>query len=123
ATAGIFRVRPLVFVAIDGFAAMISVPVWILLGRKFGMEAHAHLGGTRAKYVFFGALAIVLVCWIVWELYQKRRHRRRELLGETSTPAPAADAPTLEGSPREAGTGSGTPLPTEAGVAEPSTRP
>lgn len=98
-TAGIFRVRPLTFVLIDGFAAMISVPVWIYVGWRFGMEAHAHLGGKKAKYVFFGVLGVVLLCWIIWEAFQKRKHRNEEPVGD----------PLIHPSPPQAG----KPIPPE----------
>lgn len=77
-TAGIFRISYLKFVLIDGFAALISVPLWIWAGWRFGREAE-RLAGGNAKWMVFGVIALVLAGWIVWEVHQHRKLRRRSM--------------------------------------------
>ncbi|MCK6483450.1 MAG: DedA family protein [Phycisphaerae bacterium] len=79
-TAGIFRVSYLKFLAIDGFAALISVPVWIYLGARFGEAAETYLGNVKyAQYVVFGTLGAILIAWFFWERHQHQKRRQEEL--------------------------------------------
>lgn len=74
--AGIFRVRPVKFLLIDGAAAILSVPLWVWLGAKFGEHAEKLAGD--AQRVAFAALGIALAGWIVWEYISISRRRRIE---------------------------------------------
>lgn len=87
ATAGIFRVRPLTFLLIDGTAALISVPAWIWIGYRFGKEAHVHLQGPAAKVVIFGTLALIVLLWFLWE----RRQKRLAAIRTAAASAPSSD--------------------------------
>lgn len=98
-TAGIFRVKYWKFVLIDGIAAAISVPVWILLGSRLGPEVMKRAEG-HAKLIIFGLLGLALVGWGVWEWRQHRKrkqeqiayaltHPRREPRPDKATEAPA----------------------------------
>ena len=69
-TAGMYQVSPWKFLALDGFAAIISVPVWIWVGYIFG----ANLETLEAKIQQFqlgiysivgGLLVIILATWYV----------------------------------------------------------
>ena len=81
--AGIFRVPYWKFIAFDGGAALISVPVWIWVGAKFSEQLHHLLGEARiASYVIAGLLAAAILASILWE----RRHlARKQRLLEAST--------------------------------------
>lgn len=97
--AGIFQVRPLTFLAIDGTAALGSVPLLIWLGWRFGQRIEQLAGDVRRAQLFAGAcLAVAIAAWIVWEYYQVRRRRR--LMAENAEAAAKAEA-TAERMPRE----------------------
>ncbi len=99
-TSGIFRMPIWKFVAIDGFAAMISIPFWIWLGARFGLEAERIVGNVKdAGYVVFGVLAIVLLVWTVWEWRQIRRRRRQEIARQLAQPARVSDQRPVEHDP------------------------
>ncbi len=95
-TAGMtHRVGFLRFLAFDGFAALISVPLWIWLG-YYGAENRDWLlarikHGQSSVAVLVGVL-MVGVAWFVWRRVQNRRarlrgHRERRRIRGTSPPA------------------------------------
>jgi membrane protein DedA with SNARE-associated domain len=99
-TAGVFKVSYVRFLAIDGFAALISVPVWVWAGWKFSSEIERILGGARiATYVVVGVLLLGLALWIVWEYRHNLRKRaaapQEQVIEEIVRSAPLAshDAP------------------------------
>ncbi len=57
------------FLLLDGLAALISVPVWIYLGKKFGHEIDQLLGfiqqGKEVSRMILIAVAIILVIYFV----------------------------------------------------------
>lgn len=59
------------FVAVDGFAALISVPTQVYLISHYGK----HILGTirEFKIWFFSALAIFVVVWLIRKLWLKRK--------------------------------------------------
>lgn len=72
-TAGIYRVPVWKFFLLDGFAALISVPLWIWLGFFFGsnlelLEHKIH----QLKVGIYGILGIVLVSAIVFYYVKKQ---------------------------------------------------
>jgi membrane protein DedA with SNARE-associated domain len=97
--AGIFRVPYWKFIALDGGAALISVPVWIWVGAKFSEHIHHLLGEARiASYVIGGALVIAILVWILWERHHLRKKQRlleaaqgRDNAVMTSAPAVGPD--------------------------------
>ncbi|WP_051361817.1 DedA family protein [Solimonas soli] len=84
-TAGMTRRVPFWrFLALDGLAALISVPLWVYLG-YYGAENHDWLllWLKRGKTVLLVLVALLLVAALVWLLRRDARHRtvqeRREL--------------------------------------------
>lgn len=76
-TAGIFRVRRLKFILIDGSAALASVPLLIWLGSKFGAHIERVAGDVRsAQLIAAGCLVTALASWGAWEYRQHRRRKR-----------------------------------------------
>lgn len=76
--AGIFRVPYWKFLAFDGGAALISVPVWVWAGYKFSAHIHRLLGEARiASIVTGGVLVAALVLWGVWEHHHLQKKRRQ----------------------------------------------
>lgn len=75
-TAGILGVRPLVFFSLDGLAALISVPVWVLGGWWFGN----HLDGAllfvkKMQLSIFVGLVTLVVGYIGLLKWQRRRQK------------------------------------------------
>ncbi len=73
ALAGAMGVRPTVFLMQDGFAALVSVPVWVYLGFWFGNnweEAFAKV--EKVQGYVFGTLALFLVSYIAFRFLRKR---------------------------------------------------
>lgn len=76
-TAGIYRVSVWKFISLDGFAALISVPVWIWVGYFFGanletLEQKMH----QMQIGIYSLLAFVLVLLIsAWFIKKKVRKR------------------------------------------------
>lgn len=62
-TCGIYQVKPWKFVALDGFAALISVPLWIYIGYVFGqnLEELEHKIRSVQYGLYAGLLALILV--------------------------------------------------------------
>lgn len=60
-TAGILGVHPLIFLGLDGFAALISVPVWVWLGFYLGENIDTALD----KAADFQGIVIVLVLLVI----------------------------------------------------------
>ncbi len=61
------------FVAVDGFAALISVPTQVYLISHYGREILTTV--REFKIWFFGILAVVITVWAVRKLMAKRRQR------------------------------------------------
>lgn len=75
-SAGMFHVKWWVFFGLDGFAALISVPVWVYLGFLFGSNLEQLEKMTRRfQFGIYAALAIVIAGFVTFYLIQKRRHR------------------------------------------------
>jgi membrane protein DedA with SNARE-associated domain len=68
------------FLLLDGLAAMISVPVWVWLGHKFGENWEVLL--EKAKHVQRGVLLAVVVAvvlgWLAWRV--RRKHKAAQAL-------------------------------------------
>src|SRR5690606_13206787 len=62
-TAGMLGVRPITFLLLDGFAALISVPVWVYLGFYLGENIdYAIAVAAKAQiYILLGLFAAVLI--------------------------------------------------------------
>jgi hypothetical protein len=100
-TAGTFRVPAWKFLLIDGSAALISVPTWILVAWKFSGKIEQLLHDARmATYVIVGVLLAALAVWIVWEYFHNLRKRNGAIgvslsVGPTAAADLAAASPTL----------------------------
>jgi membrane protein DedA with SNARE-associated domain len=95
ATAGIFRVRPIKFLLIDGSAALASVPLLIWLGERFGARLEEIARDARnAQLIAAGCLVAAIVAWCVWEYYQVKRRKRlsAEMAPLTSASPTSVDA-------------------------------
>lgn len=77
-TAGIFKVKYWKFVLIDGAAAGISVPLWIMLGSRFGPEVEKRFG-KQAKLVILGVLLLVLLGWGIYEWIQHNKRKQEQI--------------------------------------------
>jgi membrane protein DedA with SNARE-associated domain len=59
------------FVAIDGMAAMVSVPIWLFLGSHFGGTIDTLLAeiqrGKDITFIVLGGLAVVYAGYLVWK--------------------------------------------------------
>ena len=91
AMAGALGVKPATFFMLDGFAALISVPVWVYLGFWFGSNLDEAL--KRAKHVqvlVFTTLGILIIGYVAFRLWKKNREANAEpavvLTPESVTP-------------------------------------
>lgn len=71
-TAGIMGVRPAIFLGLDGFAALISVPVWVLIGYWFGtnLDEVLHYAKQAQVTVVVGVL-IIIAGYLFWRWRKK----------------------------------------------------
>ncbi len=101
ATAGMFRIKYWKFLIFDGSAALISVPLWVWIGREFPAYIKQILGGTRtATNIVVGLFVAVFVGFVLWEyLHNYRKRAGRMGAGE---PGAARSAPLVKsgGEPR-----------------------
>lgn len=73
--AGVCKVPYWKFALIDGTAAVISVPVWIIAGKVFGGKIEQVFGvGRDATLIAVGVLVLLLAAWGAWEYF---RHYRK----------------------------------------------
>lgn len=92
-TAGAFRVPFWLFVCVDGFAALISVPLWIWAGWHFGSRVDQVIKDARlATIIILSALA---ACLIIWAIYEYRHN-----LGAPKTRIPEPPARPAESKPK-----------------------
>lgn len=73
-TSGILGVRPIVFYGLDGFAALISVPVWVILGWWFGqnIDGALELARSMQKWVLLGVVVLILG-YIGFKFWRKKQ--------------------------------------------------
>jgi membrane protein DedA with SNARE-associated domain len=76
--AGIIGVRPLVFYGLDGLAALISVPLWVIIGYFVGQNIDVALKVIeRVQLSLLGAVIALIVAYVGWKRYRKIRRARR----------------------------------------------
>lgn len=73
-TSGMLGVRPIIFFSLDGFAALISVPVWIVGGWWFGRNIEDALKFAERMQVY---LILGVVLFVLGYLFFKRWQRNR----------------------------------------------
>jgi len=78
-TSGILGVKAVTFFLLDGFAAMISVPLWILAGRWFGENLEDALKFAERAQMLLLAIIIVLIGTYVWYRRAKKYRRARNI--------------------------------------------
>ncbi len=75
---GIMGVRPLVFYGLDGFAALISVPIWVYLGHWVGQNIDTALAmAQKVQLSFAGAIAAIIITYLIYRRVAKRRRAQR----------------------------------------------
>jgi membrane protein DedA with SNARE-associated domain len=79
-TSGILGVKPVTFFALDGIAALISVPLWILGGRIFGENLDATLKYAERAQVFLLILVVCLIVGYTWFRRRKKHSRAQKLM-------------------------------------------
>jgi membrane protein DedA with SNARE-associated domain len=76
--AGIMGVRPLTFYTLDGFAALISVPIWVWVGHWVGENLDmAFKLAERVQLSFAGAIAVLGLGYVMYRRIRKRRRAQR----------------------------------------------
>lgn len=81
AMAGALGVRRSTFFLLDGFAALISVPVWVYLGFWFGSNLEDALSMAKEVQIYIlGALLVLIFGYIGWKLW----------MGKQAQPAPVS---------------------------------
>lgn len=76
-TAGTYQVKPWKFFLLDGFAAVISVPLWIWIGFFFGknleeLEVKIH----EFQFGIYSILAGLIIAFIAYKILKRRTHKK-----------------------------------------------
>lgn len=78
-TAGIFKMPYWKFVLMDGSAALISVPLWVILAAKFGDKAEAAVEQVKSAGGWaIAGLAVVLIAYVLWRRNRRLQRRAEE---------------------------------------------
>jgi len=121
-SAGVFGVPFWKFFLIDGFAALISVPVWVWAGWRFSGHIEQILGSARtATYCIVGLLVVALIAWGLWEYFHNLRKRNgapEPAAGEVGEVGKVASAPLVP--PQGSGPPAVHPASSAAGRTEPT---
>lgn len=70
-TAGIMGVRPVIFFGLDGLAALLSVPFWVVVGYWFGKNIDQALEIAKELQLYMIAGVVLLI--LAYVLYRKRK--------------------------------------------------
>lgn len=78
-TAGVMGVRPIIFYALDGFAALISVPVWVYVGfyAAENIEKALSIAKHLQIYILLG-VGVFIALYFLFRWHSKRRKRREQ---------------------------------------------
>ena len=80
-TAGILKVRPMVFLFQDGLAALLSVPIWVYVGFKFGEELDTVLAVAKKIQIYLlGGIVALIVFWLWRRSIKKKQSASAEPL-------------------------------------------
>lgn len=74
-TAGIMGVKPIIFLTLDGLAALISVPFWVIVGWYLGDNLDATLRFVIRAQKSVLIVVVVLIIGIVIYRYLRRRRK------------------------------------------------
>ena len=76
--AGIMGVRPVVFYGLDGLAALISVPLWVMIGHFVGENIDVALKVVeRVQLSLLGIVAAMIVFYVGYRRIRKVRRAQR----------------------------------------------
>ena len=95
AMAGALGVKPLTFFLLDGFAAAISVPIWVYLGYWFGSNLEEALRQVKHIQVYiFSGLGVLILGYVGFKFWRlsvrkKRIALEREMRAKAAPPPPA----------------------------------
>jgi membrane protein DedA with SNARE-associated domain len=71
---GVLGVKPIVFITLDGFAALISVPAWVWVGFWFGENLdHAFKIAKDFQYVMTTIIVITVSTYFIRRHFRKKR--------------------------------------------------
>lgn len=85
-TAGIMGVHPLTFLALDGFAALISVPVWVYVGFYLGENIDDALTFVKKAQVYVILSVVSLILLYVGIKYFLHRREKNKLSAAAKVP-------------------------------------
>lgn len=86
---GIMGVRPLVFYGLDGFAALISVPLWVYVGFWVGENLDHALAIAERVQLSIAAVGVVLVAaYFGYRRWRKNRRAQRLMFHMNSKYSP-----------------------------------
>ena len=73
-TAGSMGVRPLVFFSLDGGAALLSVPIWVVGGWWFGNHLEDALAFAKNMQIFLltGLVVLIITYLVIKKIYRKK---------------------------------------------------
>lgn len=84
--AGILGVRPVVFYGLDGLAALISVPLWVLIGHWLGENIHLAFKVVERVQLSLGIGVLALVAiYFGFRRWRKTRRAQRLMFFMTSS--------------------------------------
>src|SRR4051812_34090364 len=76
--AGIMGVRPLVFYGLDGFAALISVPLWVLVGHWVGENLDMAVKiAEKVQLSMAGIVLVVIAAYVGYRRWRKAKRAQR----------------------------------------------
>ena len=105
-------VRPLLFFTLDGLAACISVPLWILVGWWFGHNLDTALKfAMRLQSNLLATFIVIVSIYYLWKRH-KRRKEERLLKSQPASPAQIVASQKTE-EEQEQNLSPPTSLPTE----------
>jgi len=94
--AGHARMRYLSFICYDGLAALVSAPLFVLLGYEFGENIDTVIKGVRhGQWAVISVVVCVAGAWLLFRYWRQRRQRMAETL--ESPTSIAAPVPGIEG--------------------------
>lgn len=76
-TSGILRVPFPLFIGMDGLAAMISVPVWVILAYLLGDKVDTLLEIAKNAKIGIGIALLLLIAFYIFRRIRKRKASRR----------------------------------------------
>lgn len=90
AMSGALGVRFFTFIALDGLAAVLSVPLWVYVGYWFGNNFDDALGAAlemseKLQIYMFSGLAILIFGYLGYKIWRKKRATPRESISPSVT--------------------------------------